>query len=307
MTFSGSAGRSGLVVGAVLLLAACSGGGGGGGGAAAPSATPSAAATPFGTSLDQALGPVGTGLGKVSAAKDMGELDRALGAVESSTGRAVRDLNSAAVPAGATAGRTDLVNALTALATDASAVRVDVQGKKLCALAVGQGRLGAGQGMAGVTAALGKLKEAGFPATATVPQLPALPAQPRTLENGTLVRDGGKGGTGTLEVTNNFTVDAVFTLAADGKAVASVYAAKGQQATVTGIADGSYDFYYTTGVDWDPDARQFTQNCDFVKFQDKHEFTPDGGGTIWKVTVHAKDGQGNAKVEGQNVNSAPQP
>ncbi|MFJ4189029.1 hypothetical protein [Kitasatospora sp. NPDC089509] len=250
---------------------------------------------------------IDTGLGKVSAAKDMGELDRALGVVEAGTGRAVRDLNAATAPGEAVAGRTDLVNALTTLSTDASAVRADVKAKKLCALAVGQGRLGAGQGMTGVTAALAKLKEAGVPVNATVPQLPKLPAQPRTLENGTMVRDGGKGGQGTLEVTNNATTDLVFTIARNGTSLASVFAAKGQVATVKGVQDGSYDFYYTTGVDWDPDARQFTQNCDFVKFQDKHDFTPEDGGTLWKITIHPQDGKGTAKTEGQNVNSAPQP
>ncbi|MFE3875532.1 hypothetical protein ACFXPX_14155 [Kitasatospora sp. NPDC059146] len=306
MTLSGSAGRSGLVVGAVLLLAACSGGGGGG--TAAPSATPTATATPYGTTLDQALAPIGGGLGKAAEAKTMPDLNIALATVETESSHAAKALKDAAAPAGAEAVRTDLVNALRSLSDEASAIRTDMRLDRLCGVSAGKARIGGGQGLSGVSGAVTKLTAAGHRSTFTVPDLPKLPAQPRTLENGTMVREGGGEGKGTLEVDNSGNkADVVFTIARNGASVASVFAAKGQRATIEGIADGSYDFYYTTGVDWDSEARQFTQDCSHVKFQQPHAFDSKGGGTIWTITVRPQDGKGNAKVDGQSADSAPQP
>ncbi|MFJ8626058.1 hypothetical protein ACIRD3_24895 [Kitasatospora sp. NPDC093550] len=140
-----------------------------------------------------------------------------------------------------------------------------------------------------------------------MPELPKPQPQPRSLANGSVVRDAGNGGKGTLKFDNNGEVDAVFTLAADGKAVASGYAAKGQVATIEGVKDGSYEIYYTTGVDWDSELKQFTQDCRFVKVGKQHEFTPDGGGTIWTVKLRADDGKGNADSSSKTGNEVPQP
>ncbi|MFB7908639.1 hypothetical protein ACFC1T_19635 [Kitasatospora sp. NPDC056076] len=293
-------GRSGLVVGAVLLLAACSGGGGGG--TAAPSATP----TPYGSVLDQALAPINTGLGKAAAATTKPDLDSALGTVESNAGRAVRSLNAAGTPGEAEAARTELVNGLTALSAESSALRSDLVKRKLCTVGAAQARLGGGQGLSGVSAALAKLTAAGYRTALTVPEFPKPPAKPRTLENGTMVREGAKDGSGSVELNNDSPDDAVFTLAVNGKSVASVFAAKGRRTGIEGVEAGSYDFYLTTGVDWDSEAKQFTQDCDFIKYQDQYTFKP--AGTKWKVDLGPGDGsQGYAKVQGQTVNSAPQP
>ncbi|MFD8782147.1 hypothetical protein [Kitasatospora sp. NPDC059599] len=299
--------RSGPVVGGVLLLAGCSGGGGGGTAAPSATATPSASATPYGTTLAQVLEPVGTGLGKVAAAKTTDELGIALAIVESGADRAVRSLNAVTAPAGADTARTDLVNGLNSLSSEALSIRVELNDKKLCTVGVVQAKFGAGQGLAAVPAAVAELATAGYQAAFTVPELPKPQPQPRALENGAVVRDGGNHGKGTLKFNNNGSVDAVFTLAADGKAVASAYAVKGQIATIDGVKDGSYEIFYTTGTDWDSEAKQFTQNCRFVKVGDAHEFEPGGGGTIWTIKLRAEDGKGNAKSEWQTANSVPQP
>ncbi|MGW7443417.1 hypothetical protein [Kitasatospora sp. NPDC054795] len=249
--------------------------------------------------------PVGTGLGKAVEAKTPADLAKAMGIVGSNAGRAGRTLNSATTPAGAETARTELVSALDALVSETSAITADIWSKKLCGLGVGQARLGAGQGLPGVSAALAKLTASGYQSTFTVPPLPAPQPQPRSLENGTMVREGGKGGKGELRFDNKSSVDSVFTLARDGASVASVYAAKGQLATIDGVEDGSYDFYLTTGVDWDPEAKQFTQDCHFTKYQGSYAFKPDG--TTWKVGLGAKSGDARADVEWQTVNTAPQP
>ncbi|MER7579041.1 hypothetical protein [Kitasatospora sp. NPDC097691] len=306
MTSTGNVFRSGAIVGGVLLLAGCSGGGGGTA-APSPAVTPSASATPYGTTLAQVLEPISTGLGKVAAATTTSEVTSALATVESSADRAARNLNAGSAPAGADAARTELVNGLNSLSSEALSIRVELNDKKLCAVGVVQAELGAAQGLVAVPAALAELATAGYPAAFTVPELPKPQPQPRTLENGAVVRDGGNGGKGTLKFNNNGSADAVFTLATDGKAVASAYAAKGQAATIDGVKDGSYEIYYTTGVDWDSEAKQFTRDCRFVKVGDTHEFEPGGGGTIWTIKMRAEDGKGNAKTESRTVNSAPQP
>ncbi|MFJ9460769.1 hypothetical protein ACIRST_37565 [Kitasatospora sp. NPDC101447] len=293
--------RSGPVVGGLLLLAACSGGGGG---TAAPSASP----TPYGTVLDQALAPVNTGLGKAVTAKTTFELDTALAGVESNIGRAVRNLNTVTAPADADQARTDLANGLTALAAESSALRGDVLQHKLCTVGVAQARLGAGPGMAAVSAALSKLTAAGYRTGLVVPRFPSPQPQLRVLENGALVRDGGKAGKGALHIDNERgPADAVLTLAQDGKSVASVYAAKGQSTAVEGIKEGSYDVYVATGADWDSEARQFTQDCRFVKYKDRFAFPNPQGGAGWDFDLTPVKGAGGAQAEGQTVNSAPQP
>ncbi|MFJ7246218.1 hypothetical protein ACIQWA_16390 [Kitasatospora sp. NPDC098652] len=300
MKFSGSMGRSALVVGAVLLLAACSGGGG-------TATSPSAAATPFGTALDQALSPVGVDFGKATSAKSAFDLDDVLSRLASDANRAARNVNAAAAPAGATAARADLATALTTLATDTEAVQKDISVHKVCSAAAGLAQFGGGQGVTGVSAALAKLSAAGYRTAFAVPDLPKPQAQPRSLDNGTVVRDGGKGGKGVVKVDNSGSTDAVFTIAANGAAVASVYVAKGQQATVEGVADGVYDFYFTVGADWDPVAKVFAQGCAFAKFTGTHDFTPDHGGTIWTLTVVTPDGTERRDIDWSVEKSFPQP
>ncbi|MFJ8476259.1 hypothetical protein [Kitasatospora sp. NPDC094011] len=255
--------------------------------------------------LDKALEPINTGLGKVAAAKTTFELTTALGAVTSDSGRAIRTLKAADTPAEVVATRTDLVAALDTLASEASAISADIWKKKLCAVGAGQARLGGGQGMPGLSAALNTLTAAGYRTVLTVPELPKPQPQPRTLDNGTMIREGGKNGRGKVKINNDGAADAVFTLAMNGKSVASVYAAKGQETGIEGIEDGSYDFYLTTGVDWDSEARQFTQDCSSVKYQEKYAF--ESAGTIWRIDLASGDKKDLAHVDGQTVNSAPQP
>ncbi|MEU4116418.1 hypothetical protein AB0F71_18200 [Kitasatospora sp. NPDC028055] len=295
-----SIGKAGLAVGSALLLAACSGGGGGG-------AAPSAGATPFGTALDQALAPVGADFDKATSAKSAFDLDTVLTHLASDANRAARNVNAATAPAGATAARADLATALTTLATDTEAVGKDISEHRVCSVDGGLAQFGDGQGVAGVSAALAKLRAAGYRTAFAVPELPKPQTRSRSLDNGTVVREGGKGGKGVVKVDNAGPTDAVLTIAANGTAVASVYAAKGQQATIEGIADGVYEFYFTSGADWDSGAKAFTQGCAFARFTGTHEFTPDGGGTIRTLTILAPDDKERRDIEWMNVDPLAQP
>ncbi|MFG2904394.1 hypothetical protein ACGF13_04935 [Kitasatospora sp. NPDC048286] len=292
-------GRAVLAVGGVLLLAACSGGGGEG------AAAPSASATPYGTVLSQALEPVGTGLGKVAAATTARDAGLALSALQSNADRAVRGVQSAAPPAGAEAARADLVAGLNALSAEASKIREDVFGYRICSAGFVQAKLGVGPGLTATRAAVAKLAAAGHQAVLTVPKLPEPQPVPRALENGAVVTDGGNQGKGELTFENGGQVDAVVSIVLDGRTVASAYVAKGRPATISGVKEGSYDFHVTIGVDWDSEARQFTQNCLFANVGEKREFGP--GGTTWTVKVPTADGRDGADVRFETVESFPQP
>ncbi|MFD4657280.1 hypothetical protein ACFWP2_16820 [Kitasatospora sp. NPDC058444] len=299
-------GRAGLAFGGVLVLAACSGGGGGGTAAPSASATalPSASATPFGTTLAQSLEPVGAGLAKVAAATTMKDVETALAMTESSADRAVRSLTAAAAPGGADTARTELVAGLNTLSSEALTIRTDLNLKKYCTAGVVQARLGGGQGVVAVPAAIAKLAAAGQQVAFAVPQLPKPQPQPRALENGTLVRDGGNHGKGELVFDNNGATDVVVSVVQDGQSVASVYVVKGQKAGIDGIKTGSYSFHYTTGVDWDSEAKQFTQDCRFAKVGDVFEFEPSG--TTWTFKARAEDGKRGASTW-LTAGTAPQP
>ncbi|MFJ9691760.1 hypothetical protein [Kitasatospora sp. NPDC101183] len=285
----------------MLVLAACSGGTGEG---ASAEASSSAA---FGSALKEALDPINQGLAKAVEAKTPNELWTALGTVGSFAGRANRTLKAVSAPSRAEPARTELVNALDVLFTEAGTLGADLSDKKVCTVGTGQGRLGAGKGLPGVSAAVAKLTAGGFPAVFTVPKLPELPPQSRALENGTVVREGAKDGKSTLELTNNGSVDTLFILAQNKASVTSVYAAKGQKIVIDGIRDGVYDLYYAYGVDWDSGAKQFTQDCAFARLREKYDFDAAGGGTVWTVDIKPEKAKGTTKAEAETIYTTPQP
>lgn len=124
---------------------------------------------------------------------------------------------------------------------------------------------------------------------ASLPQPRELPN--RQPPNGTVVLDqrdqrGQRGtGDGSFEISNSGDLAAVVTLA-DGDlvggdlAVASVYVADGQTATLDRIASATYSVYFTTGVDWDPRLQTFTRDCQFVRFDQPFDFAATRNRTV---------------------------
>ncbi|MFJ3216246.1 hypothetical protein ACIPLC_10025 [Kitasatospora sp. NPDC086801] len=310
--------KVGLAVGTVLLLAACTsgtGGGGGGGGSAAggpstgtappaPARTPTPTPTPYGPVLGTSIDPVNAALGQVAGAKTLGDLDGVLGGIATSARTAGRSLNLANGPAAVATAQTELVAALTSLATDATKVRSDIKSRGVCAVGSAQAELGASESLAAVSAALAKMTAAGYPTTFAVPQTPK--QQSRSLDNGTLVREGRHRGEGVFKVDNGGKGDAVVSLALNGKSVHSVYVAKGQKASIEGVEDGTYEVYFAGGVDWDSEAKAFTQSCRFTKFQDTLAFETGRTATSWSITLQPTVG-GTAKTDDVDANSFPQP
>ena len=97
----------------------------------------------------------------------------------------------------------------------------------------------------------------------------------RRLANGALVKRGAQSGPGQLTVRNNNDQDAVVSLVLRGRDVATMalYVRARSSATTTGVADGAYQLYYTTGADWDRSEHLFTRYCDFEKLNKTITFT----------------------------------
>ncbi|MEV7024628.1 hypothetical protein [Kitasatospora sp. NPDC093558] len=309
--------KAGLAVGSALLLAACSGGSGSGGtDSAAPqsaspaqstptrTAAPTPTRLPYGPVLSGAVDPVSTALGKVTSAKTLADLDTVLAEVATSAKSASLKLRTADQPPEVGIAQSDLASALTQLGTDMAKIQGDIKHKTVCGLGSGLAEVGQAAGLKAVTTALGKMTTAGYQTTFAVPQTPA--AQNRTLDNGTLVRKGRLNGQGVFKVDNGGSSDAVVTLALDGKAVNSVYVAKGSNASIEGVQDGTYEVYFSGGADWDNDAKAFTQNCRFTKFQDTLAFETGRTATSWSITLKPVVG-GNAKTEDVDQQNFPQP
>lgn len=319
---AGKAGKAGLAAGAALLLAACSSGGGGGstGGSAAtgagspavsavsarPTATPTPTPTraPYGPVLSASVDPVTTALGQVAGAKSLTELDTVLGGIVTSAQGAAKTLSKADEPPTVTTARTELVAAMTSLATDVGKVRSSIKFHEACALSSAEAELGASPSLAAVSAALTKMTAAGYQTTFAVPQLPQ--QQSRSLDNGAMVRKGKLRGEGVFKVDNGGKSDAVVSLALNGKAVHSVFVGKGQHASVEGVEDGTYEVYVSGGADWDSDAKAFTQNCHFTKFEDTFAFETGRTATSWSITLQPV-ADGNAKTNDVDPNAFPQP
>jgi len=118
----------------------------------------------------------------------------------------------------------------------------------------------------------------------------------RRLGNGSYLRRV-RGGSGQLKIENGGS-DAVINLvlgSAKTPAV-SVYVRGKGKLTVSGVKDGTYRVFMTSGKDWDGKAKAFSRDCSFQKFEDTFKFTTNSGQyTVWTITLTPVLG-GNART-----------
>jgi hypothetical protein len=97
----------------------------------------------------------------------------------------------------------------------------------------------------------------------------------RRLADGTPVKRAAHSGLGQLTVHNNNDQDAVVSLVLGNSDVATMalYIRAKSAATTTGIPDGAYEVYYTTGADWNRSEHLFTRSCDFERLNKVIPFT----------------------------------
>ncbi|MFJ3792441.1 hypothetical protein [Kitasatospora sp. NPDC090091] len=318
--------KAGLAAGTALLLAACSSGGSGGSDAfglgqgksdpattaASPTATRTPTPTPTPTPTKPPYGPVLTvQIDKVNAALGKLNPSGSLDAFSTSAGEAATAVRSAAngldyanEPATVTTARRQLVIALNQLATDLDSAKSGIKRKSYCTPAAALAKIGQSAGLKGIPSALQQMAAAGYPTTYNAPETGQL--QTRSLGNGTMVREGRLKGEGVLNVDNGGSSDAVVSLAQNGKSIHSVYVGKGKKASIEGVEDGTYDVYFSGGVDWDPSLKTFTQSCDFSKFDDTMAFETGRTYTSWSITLQPTAG-GNAKTSDVDENTFPEP
>jgi hypothetical protein len=124
----------------------------------------------------------------------------------------------------------------------------------------------------------------------------ATPLADRKLNNGTVVSRTTRGGSNQLKVVNNNDNDAAVTLttANTQTSVLTVYVRGKSSNTVTGIRDGVYDKYLTSGKDWDSGTRRFTRGCDYSKFDQPSNLTSNRSSyTELTITLGAATGGGS--------------
>jgi hypothetical protein len=134
------------------------------------------------------------------------------------------------------------------------------------------------------------------------------PDQNRRPGNGNL--PGGRhGGNGELTVSTSTGTDAVVKLTDgdNGPSVRNLYVQAGSSTTVSGIPDGTFVAYYTTGNDWD--GVRFTRDCAFSRFDGTLGFTtsyPPGyvRYTTAQLTLYPVEG-GNATTSFVDPNAFP--
>ncbi len=192
----------------------------------------------------------------------------------------------------------DLRAGLQQLATDLSQFGDQVESMELCAapsILATVSNAPAVSSLRTVREALGSGRlGATYQWGAFLPENTALPE--RRLADGHLVDSVRRTGTGELKVENDSESDGVLKLVQDGKPIVSVYVGTGSNATVTNIDDGTYDVFYTSGIDWDDQLETFTRSCRFQRFEITAEFTTTSTQyTIWTIDIQPKDG-GNIRT-----------
>ncbi len=121
-----------------------------------------------------------------------------------------------------------------------------------------------------------------------------------------LIRNTQGDGLGELGISNQTGQDGVVVLATqDNQTVISAYIRDGDSFRMTGIRDGTYVIFFSTGANWNGNQAKFTANVSNQRFDDLLPYSTDGGSyTIWEVTLHGVAG-GTASTSG--VPSIPPP
>jgi hypothetical protein len=92
--------------------------------------------------------------------------------------------------------------------------------------------------------------------------------------NGTLMKSGELNGYGELNIVNSLQEDAVAVLTdLDNNTVLSAYVwGNRNYINISGIEDGQYYLYFTTGRDWDPELGEFMADAGYSKMNKAIEF-----------------------------------
>jgi hypothetical protein len=291
---------------AAVLLAGC----GSPGRNALRSDGPPASPEAYQKALTAAGKPVSAALAGVANARAIGPLTQRLVTAEEAAGQAAEQLGRITPPEDVRGEHSDLVQGFKQLNADLGVLHDSVAGRELCTASVVMAQLSKAEGLAAVRDASKALAVKGDGQGYTVGlMVPPLKGQSGRPSNGQFVRQGSRTGLGKLTVDNGGGQDAVITLAVGKRPAFAVYVRKGAKHTVTGIQDGTYHVYYTSGRAWDTKARAFGRDCSFDRFDDSLGFETRQTATstqssIWKITLQPVVG-GNASTSRVDPNDFP--
>jgi hypothetical protein len=294
--FSAGAAAKAAVFLSVALLAGCGSSGGDGADSSGPAASPDA----YRQALAGAGKPVAAALAGTANAKTLKALATRLDDAEQAAGQAAEQLGATTPPEDVRAEHSELVQGFKQLNADLGGLRDAVEGRELCTASVVMARLGKADGLVAVRDASKALAAKGggqgYKVSLVVPLPPQ--GQPGRPSNGQFVRQGSRTGRGELTIDNGGGRDAVITLAVGKRPAFAVYVRKGAKHTVTGIRDGTYHVFFTSGTDWDLKARAFGRGCSFDRFDDSMKFETTQTATqtewsTWTITLQPVVG-GNA-------------
>ncbi|HXT92546.1 MAG TPA: hypothetical protein VN714_25205 [Trebonia sp.] len=243
-----------------------------------PSAAGPVSPAAYKTRLAQAVRPLNTALAALAKAGSNPAYSRDLLLAEADASAAADELTDAAFtpPAAAAAANSGLASDLAQLARALSDAHDGAQATgSACATPVTRATqlvYVGGQAVyrSGLPGDIKTLKKLGYHVPLTLPSLPG--QQNRRLANGTLVKDVARGGAGILYIDNGGSTDAVVSLAKSKHAAFAVFVRKHSSTQVSGVSDGTYGIYLTTGADWDQGRQSFSRGCDYQKFDETVDF-----------------------------------
>jgi hypothetical protein len=230
------------------------------------------------------------GFTSLAGAQDPQTIAGAATAIDTADSEVEESLAGVRPPAAAATGNADLVAGLTNLTAAVDAMAADAQDDSVC---LGSSAL----------ALLSRSDDLTQLRTAITELAAADPAQPyhfgtflppvtqdatRSVPNGTIVAGARGHGLGRLKVTNGGDTDATLGLVLGSATtpVTTIYLAHGASYTLSGVRDGSYTVYVTSGEDWDAGARLFSRSCGFQKFDSPLDFaTTSREYTVYTLTL----------------------
>lgn len=250
--------------------------------------------------MANALNPLGSALRDLNGAKAYKGLDARVTAAEKAAAQAATSLGQVTPPPEVAAEHPRLVSALQQFDGNLGAVGGDVGNRNLCTGSVVRDELGRSGGAVALGNAMTPLlaKLPGESLTLTLPVAGA--KSPKRPANGKFVHSSSRVGRGTMTIDNNGSEDTLVTLARGHKPAISVYVREHKKFTVTGVNDGRYTTFFTSGTAWDPQAKAFGRQCSFQRFDDPMGFHTTRTATqirwsTWKITLHKVVG-GNAQT-----------
>lgn len=260
-----------------------------------PTTPPPVSAQEYDAELRAVSETLSAALRRIAAAAPFEPLAGEVTSAGSEVRASARRLQAIVPPRQSGTAQAALIPALDELASGLSGLSAQVRSRQLCAAPPVMATIST---LPGTVALRGAIEQLGSAGTGLAAALPApTPLPDRRIENGSVLRDPGSGD-GEFEVQNGTDRDATVILARGGRTVGSLYVARGETARMEGIPDGSYEMFFTSGVDWDGAA--FTRSCAFDRFDeaalfDTKEIENGIEYTHFSVTLHAVPA-GNAEI-----------